>query len=839
MTKIPFTVSARTARLIGRENVSNAEGAITELVKNAYDADASICIVYFDNKYLNVPEFLAREEFDEFKELEAAIKSSYELKKSNCYQLKKKLPPIKRTNLQEFFKRKCSLFIIDNGEGMTGDVIAKYWMTIGTDMKEREVYSKKGRIRVGAKGIGRFSMDRIGEKGEMVTLHEESQKGFHWEVNWGDFEKKGAVINDVTAALEEIETMDYPAHVLNNITDTKIRKIIQDEKNNFEQGTMLKINLLRDEWSEKMTDRIFSSLEILTPPEGQRKFKIYIFNTLVPDKYGQIDTSPFSDYDYKLKATFLDDENKTVTFEVHRAEFDYDLMDKDVFKYEEMQNFPFDRKTFQEENFTFKESLYKLIPGLRETHKGNIIDKIGKFDFYFYFLKNQTPNLEDRNKYFYKEFKSTERARWLNKFGGIRMFKDGFRIRPYGEPNTSAYDWLRLGERHAKDPAGVARKGSYSVIPKQVAGTINISRLSNLELAEKSSREGIQENESLELFKNILIAIIKTFEDDRSTIAFNLNKLYKEKHKEAEAREKAEKMLEEEEKEEEEKRGTPGDKKTEEELEQKYYTYRRGFKAQKEELEEKDLELKLSRALTSAGLMIASFAHEFKGIKQKLNTRAFYLKKYLKEYIKEEEISSVPTHKNPFKMIDDFKKVDDKIQQWMDFSLGVIRKDRRRTRHVKLSAYFKNFKELWISLLKERHVELIVEDKLSDEEDIKLRIFEVDLDTIFDNLLINSVEAFQRPGFSGRRVIEIDLVEAEGGILIGYRDTGPGLSKDIKTPTDIFKPFFTTKKDELGNDIGTGLGMWLLKSTVDEYKGKINILKNRAGFNLDILFYKK
>ena len=48
---IPFRVSARTARLIGRENVATSKGAIIELVKNAYDADSKVCIVYFDNKY--------------------------------------------------------------------------------------------------------------------------------------------------------------------------------------------------------------------------------------------------------------------------------------------------------------------------------------------------------------------------------------------------------------------------------------------------------------------------------------------------------------------------------------------------------------------------------------------------------------------------------------------------------------------------------------------------------------------------------------------------------------------------------------------------------------------
>ena len=50
MVKIPFNVDAYTARLIGRENVSKLEGAVIELVKNTYDADASCCVLYFDEK---------------------------------------------------------------------------------------------------------------------------------------------------------------------------------------------------------------------------------------------------------------------------------------------------------------------------------------------------------------------------------------------------------------------------------------------------------------------------------------------------------------------------------------------------------------------------------------------------------------------------------------------------------------------------------------------------------------------------------------------------------------------------------------------------------------------
>jgi hypothetical protein len=48
MSKIPFNVSARTASLIGRENIANAEGALIELVKNCYDADSTISIILID-----------------------------------------------------------------------------------------------------------------------------------------------------------------------------------------------------------------------------------------------------------------------------------------------------------------------------------------------------------------------------------------------------------------------------------------------------------------------------------------------------------------------------------------------------------------------------------------------------------------------------------------------------------------------------------------------------------------------------------------------------------------------------------------------------------------------
>ena len=91
MSQIPFTVSARTAKLIGQENFSNAEGAIIELVKNTYDADSQYCFILFEN--------------------------------------------IGTLN--------ATIYIIDFGCGMNDTTIQNCWMTIGTDDKLFNIKSAK------------------------------------------------------------------------------------------------------------------------------------------------------------------------------------------------------------------------------------------------------------------------------------------------------------------------------------------------------------------------------------------------------------------------------------------------------------------------------------------------------------------------------------------------------------------------------------------------------------------------------------------------------------------------------------------------------------------------
>ena len=43
-------------------------------------------------------------------------------------------------------------------------------MTIGTDNKSMNYVTHGGRVKAGAKGIGRFALDKLGEQCEMYTF---------------------------------------------------------------------------------------------------------------------------------------------------------------------------------------------------------------------------------------------------------------------------------------------------------------------------------------------------------------------------------------------------------------------------------------------------------------------------------------------------------------------------------------------------------------------------------------------------------------------------------------------------------------------------------------------
>lgn len=251
-----------------------------------------------------------------------------------------------------------------------------------------------------------------------------------------------------------------------------------------------------------------------------------------------------------------------------------------------------------------------------------------------------------------------------------------------------------------------------------------------------------------------------------------------------------------------------------------------------EEIERLKEEQKVLRGLASSGIVLASFSHDFSKLNNNLDSRLEKLKKLISEHINEGDYYGVENRKNPFYLMKNMREQDVKLKSWLAFSLGAARKDKRKRKQLFLKKYFSDFKVDWSTVLNERGVDLDV----SCIEDLDMRVFEIDFDSIFNNLLVNSIDAFNSSG-NNRRFINIVASSTSKEIIIDYSDNGPGLSKDIDDPEKIFEPLFTTKRNIYsGEEEGTGLGMWLVKSIVEENDGNTKLIYPEQGFKIRITF---
>ncbi|RBP26939.1 histidine kinase/DNA gyrase B/HSP90-like ATPase [Oceanihabitans sediminis] len=805
MTKIAFKVSARAGKLLGRENFSNPEGAIIELVKNSYDADAKNCLVLFDIPTKKVKD-------SDGKEIEIPV------------------------------KEKSILYIIDNGEGMTEKVIKDHWMQIGTGNKEKDYISDDKRTKTGAKGIGRFALDRLGFETEMWTLSKKAKDGIgsFWKMDWNQFDNADKAISQIEAELKS-EKIDLKSKIKSLTNDNVlIEKVIRDL--NFDRGTIIKIAHLKDDWFNEETSSVFKSLEALIPPkELNIPFEVFFKHFQQPKEFGKVDTAFFNDFDYKLKASY-DAENLNVDFEITRNEIDIKSLKKNYPNVYKNKSHPYDLQSLENKTFQYSKSIDKVLEWKLNSSNRKLLKEVGSFDFTFFYLK-LTNSLKEG--YPYKTISASERKSILKRFGGVKIYRDSFRVRPYGDPNN---DWLRLGYRAAQSPAGPGQRiGDWRVRPESTAGIITISRSTNPLLVDKADRGALQENETFEIFKLILTGIISEFEYDRTKI---LNPIYLEQKKKAKEKRESEiqkraealanKIIEKRKKVEESIYGKKGktdlfeEKKEEEEKKTYEEAFKDTFKAiDDEKAEQENQEIVQVRSLASLGLVVSSFAHELKEIKDNA-IEIKELEVLFKSIVPEEKKKSVE-YKDGIDIIELLDENSDKIIHWVDYALTAIKKDKRTRGKFEFSGFLKSLNKSWSRIFKKKDISLNIVDETKDKP-YDFRAFEMDISTIFTNLINNSIDSFNNLIEVQERTINISAKVKDDSIEILYSDNGVGLDEVFEDKEEIFLPFKTAKRDRKGKEIGTGLGMYLVKSVIDDNNGTIDILEPEKGFSVMISF---
>jgi hypothetical protein len=373
---IQFNVDAYTAKLIGRENVSKLEGAVLEVVKNAYDADAKVCCLYYSQA------------------------------------------------------QEC-LYIIDNGVGMDEETLRKHWMTIGNSSKKDTYKSKNERIQTGAKGIGRFALDRMSDRCEMLTISDNG--GLEWIVNWADFDGNKN-LSDVKAKLYDADESILEYARISQWKNTALANEIMHLELN-ETGTVFRLYGLHDDWDEKTRNKLRNHLENLLPPDVVDDFVIYFFDDETEAENAKIVSANIDSFDYKISFNVTIEK---VSISILRNEFDFGTDEKDILEKAgiDCSDIPYFHGTPIEEQFTFEE--------LGETK-----NYIGNFDGILYFNKI-TATEKDTATFYYKDIKG--RRNLTKEFGGIKLYRDHFRVRPYGEYGDNDFDWLELSARRNRSP---------------------------------------------------------------------------------------------------------------------------------------------------------------------------------------------------------------------------------------------------------------------------------------------------------------------------------------------------------------------------------------------------
>lgn len=215
--KLKWRFDISTFRLIGRELITDRITALFELLKNSYDANSTRVDIIFENV-------------------------TYKDNDENLIGSK--------------------ITIRDNGYGMSFSDIRDKWMVIGTANKRKNPISPDpfNRRCVGEKGIGRFAVDKLGNKVEITTKKNLDNRWLKVEIDWDNYSTPRED-NDITL-----------------FTDIENQYSYINTENSTESGTLLEISDIRENWSAGDIKRFRDEANKIVSPyyTSNPPFEIYI-----------------------------------------------------------------------------------------------------------------------------------------------------------------------------------------------------------------------------------------------------------------------------------------------------------------------------------------------------------------------------------------------------------------------------------------------------------------------------------------------------------------------------------------------------------------------------------
>ncbi|MEY8315041.1 sensor histidine kinase [Adlercreutzia muris] len=437
---------ARLLTMLGDQLIKDESVALSELIKNSYDADAEWVAVEFNN-----------------------FGPNFEVMDNS------------------------EIVIEDDGYGMTREVVENHWLNPATPekykRKRENPYTPKGRILQGEKGIGRFSAFKLGKEIKLVTRSaqrdevgritgqgEKGERELYYGFSQYGNEFLGNLETDGAVFLDELEVTC--TEIEPPVTISSERQDPFGEKRRKPYGTRLSISALENDWSASKVQRAWRKVNSLMPIFSRRKqtdFQIvFLKDGRIVSDFERSQTELLDLIEnkavYRVTDGHFDEASSRVTFKLNGLSEIIDLTDERL------------------NGYKFVEAYWK------ETGKRVEDLSCGNFNFEFYLFDfNAKPN--DGAKYYLDK---NEKARI--KEHRIYLYRDGIRVLPYGDKED---DWLGI------DVYRGTIKASAFPSNDQMIGCVYISHSDNRHLIDKTNREGLIEDSSdFQEFKLIIKIIL-------------------------------------------------------------------------------------------------------------------------------------------------------------------------------------------------------------------------------------------------------------------------------------------------------------------------------------------
>lgn len=425
---MPFKVAARTLLHLGAELISSDGVALYELIKNAFDAGSRRVAIKVNRRLLPLPDQVRAALFDHelpadadaFGTLRSTVVAQVDVTAPEAEAFSSEVQRVETVaKLRKLVHEANQIVVEDWGHGMSLADLDEVYLTIGTRSRLKSV-STTGRPVLGEKGLGRLAVMRLGNYVQIASTRAEDIYWNRLEIDWSLFSHSlDTLVEDIPVSPERGAAKDAAGG----------------------SGTQITISALNEPWTEQKLAKIGEEeINRLTDPfSKKRPFPVDLsFNgrDLYPPTFDD-ETFNWAHASVRARLEVSGDQSNPKISLI--GEVDYKHKKR-------VQAF----------------SVQLPILAATANARASVLWNLGSWSMQAHWFNRQLLRAAGTM--------GIEIAKYVNEWsGGLMVFRDGFRVYPYGNKDD---DWLDL------DRKALASSG-YKVNRKQIIGKVDISRSGN------------------------------------------------------------------------------------------------------------------------------------------------------------------------------------------------------------------------------------------------------------------------------------------------------------------------------------------------------------------------